>query len=69
VVKGLKDRKDMKLLAKEIKTKVGTRGTYKDGQIVLQGDHHERVKNLLLQKGYNGAVPCLECAAMIYQLI
>ena len=53
VVKGLKDTRDMELLTKEIKTKVGTGGTYKDGQIVLQGDHREYVKNLLLQKGYN----------------
>jgi translation initiation factor 1 len=53
VVKGLKDRREMESLTKEIKTKVGTGGTYKDGQIVLQGDHREYVKNLLLQKGYN----------------
>lgn len=53
VVKGLKDRRDAKLLTKEIKTKVGTGGTYKDGHIVLQGDHREYVKNFLLQKGYN----------------
>ena len=52
VVKGLKDRRDMELLTKEIKMKVGTGGTYKDGQILLQGDHCECVKNLLLQKGY-----------------
>jgi translation initiation factor 1 len=49
----LKDRREMESLAKEIKTKVGTGGTYKDGQIVLQGDHREYVKNFLLQKGYN----------------
>ena len=55
VVKGLKDRRDAELLTitKEIKTKVGTGGTYKDGHIVLQGDHREYVKNFLLQKGYN----------------
>lgn len=53
VVKGLKDRRDAELLTKEIKTKVGTGGTYKDGQIVLQGDHREYVKNYLLQKRYN----------------
>jgi translation initiation factor 1 len=43
----------MELLTKEIKTKVGTGGTYKDGQIILQGDHREFGKNLLLQKEYN----------------
>ena len=53
VVKGLKDGREMESLTKEIKTKVGTGGTCKDGQIVLQGDHREYVKNLLLQKGYN----------------
>ena len=52
VVKGLKDRREMESLTKEMKTLVGTGGTCKDGQIVLQGDHREYVKNFLLQKGY-----------------
>jgi translation initiation factor 1 len=53
VVKGLKDRREMESLTKEMKTLVGTGGTCKDGQIVLQGDHRDYVKNFLLQKGYN----------------
>jgi translation initiation factor 1 len=53
VVKGLKDRREMESLTKEMKTMVGTGGTCKDGQIVLQGDHRDYVKNFLLQKGYN----------------
>ena len=53
VVKGLKDRREMESLTKEMKTMVGTGGTCKDGQIVLQGDHREYVKNFLLQKGYD----------------
>jgi translation initiation factor 1 len=53
VVKGLKDGREMESLTKEMKTMVGTGGTCKDGQIVLQGDHREYVKNFLLQKGYN----------------
>ena len=53
VVKGLKDRREMESLTKEMKTRVGTGGTCKDGQIVLQGDHRDYVKNFLLQKGYN----------------
>jgi len=53
VVKGLKDRGEMESLTKEMKTLVGTGGTCKDGQIVLQGDHRDYVKNFLLQKGYN----------------
>lgn len=53
VVKGLQDRNDVESLTKEMKTKIGTGGTYKDGQIVLQGDHCQYVKKFLLQKGYN----------------
>ena len=53
VVKGLKDIREMESLTKEMKTLVGTGGTCKDGQIVLQGDHRDYVKNFLLQKGYN----------------
>lgn len=53
VVKGLKDRREMESLTKQMKTKVGTGGTCKDDQIVLQGDHREYIKNFLLQKGYN----------------
>jgi translation initiation factor 1 len=53
VVKGLKDRREMESLTKEMKTMVGTGGTCKDGQIVLQGDHRDYVKNFLLQQGYN----------------
>jgi translation initiation factor 1 len=53
VVKGLKDRREMESLTKEMKTMVGTGGTCKDGQIVLQGDHRDYVKNFLIEKGYN----------------
>jgi len=32
--------------------KIGTGGTYKDKQIILQGDHRESVKTILLAKGF-----------------
>ena len=54
VVKGLQDlRKDVESLTRELKMKVGTGGTYKDGQIVLQGDHRDYVKNFLVEKGFS----------------
>ena len=54
VVKGLQDlRKDVESLTRELKMKVGTGGTYKDGQIVLQGDHRDYVRNFLVEKGFN----------------
>jgi len=39
IVRGLQDRTDIESITRELKTKIGTGGTYKEGQIVLQGDH------------------------------
>jgi translation initiation factor 1 len=53
IVRGLQDRTDIESITRELKTKIGTGGTYKEGQIVLQGDHRESVKSLLISKGFN----------------
>ncbi|MFL6338984.1 MAG: stress response translation initiation inhibitor YciH [Nitrososphaeraceae archaeon] len=53
VVKGLQERQDIESITKQMKTKIGTGGTFKDGQIILQGDHRDFVKNFLLKKGYD----------------
>ena len=52
-MRGLQDRTDIESITRELKTKIGTGGTYKDSQIVLQGDHRESVKSLLISKGFN----------------
>jgi translation initiation factor 1 len=52
VVRGLEKRKDARSIARELKMKLGTGGTYKDGQIILQGDHRESVRNYLIAKGF-----------------
>jgi translation initiation factor 1 len=52
VIRGLEWNKDVQSIAKELKTKLGTGGTYKEEQIILQGDHRESVKNFLLAKGF-----------------
>lgn len=52
IVSGLQNRKDVKEITKQIKTKIGTGGTFKDGQIILQGDHRETVKGLLVGMGF-----------------
>ncbi|MDD3861021.1 MAG: translation initiation factor [Bacteroidales bacterium] len=44
---------DIETLAKEIKIKCGTGGSVKDGQIIIQGELIEKVKNYLLSKGFN----------------
>jgi translation initiation factor 1 len=52
VISGLQNRKDAKEITKKMKTKIGTGGTFKEGQIVLQGDHRETVKGLLVEMGF-----------------
>ena len=52
VVRGLEQRKDVQLIARELKIKLGTGGTYKAGKLILQGDHRESVKNFLITKGF-----------------
>jgi translation initiation factor 1 len=52
VIAGLQDRKDAKEITKQLKIKLGTGGTFKDGQIILQGDHREAAKGLLVGMGF-----------------
>jgi translation initiation factor 1 len=52
LISGLQERKDLKEITKQLKTKIGTGGTFKEGQIILQGDHRETAKNLLAQMGF-----------------
>jgi len=52
LIRGIDDSKKIPLIIKELKTKLGTGGTIKDGQIILQGDHRETVKKLLVARGF-----------------
>jgi len=51
VIMGIEENPES--ISSELKTKLGTGGTYKGGQIILQGDHREAVKKLLIKKGFN----------------
>ena len=44
VVSGLQDNHNAKDVTRQLKTSIGTGGTFKDGQIILQGDHREDYK-------------------------
>ena len=43
---------DLRELAKELKNRCGVGGSAKDGEIIIQGAHKERVLQILLDKGY-----------------
>ena len=50
VIRGIENPES---ISSELKGKIGTGGTYKEGQIILQGDHREAVKKLLIEKGFS----------------
>ncbi|MFB6292413.1 MAG: translation initiation factor [Candidatus Nanohaloarchaea archaeon] len=54
VIEGLDDQEvDLGDLASKLKSKLACGGTAKNGQIQLQGDHTRRIKDVLVEEGFD----------------
>ncbi len=54
VVKGLShDDETMNELAKELKKKCGTGGSYKNNEILIQGNKRDIIQKIFIDKGYD----------------
>lgn len=52
IIDGFDGSEDLKSLASELKSALGTGGTVKEGHIEIQGDHEDRIRDLLAERGY-----------------
>jgi translation initiation factor 1 len=56
LISGLpKERNSLEKVSRELKKKLATGGTAKDGLVILQGDHREAAKEILLKLGYSAS--------------
>ena len=52
IIRGFEEKAGLKELVKEMKRKLACGGTLKDNRIELQGDHRDKIKDILVSKNY-----------------
>lgn len=53
LVRGFVGRsEDLEALARLLKTRCGVGGSVKDGEVIIQGDHRDRIVEILVGSGY-----------------
>ena len=56
IIKGIvEERGELERVARELKKSLATGGSAKKSMIILQGDHREAVKDLLVKLGYSSS--------------
>jgi translation initiation factor 1 len=56
IIHGLPDSKEeLARISHNLKSKLATGGTAKDGEILLQGDHREKIREELEKMGYSSS--------------
>ncbi|RLG12348.1 stress response translation initiation inhibitor YciH [Candidatus Pacearchaeota archaeon] len=53
IVSGFEKGIDVKKIAKALKSELACGGTYKDDMIELQGDHRKKIKQKLIELGFD----------------
>ncbi|MEM5783192.1 MAG: stress response translation initiation inhibitor YciH [Candidatus Aenigmatarchaeota archaeon] len=53
IVSGLTENTNPKEITKKLKQELACGGTYKNGNIELQGNHAEKIKQILIKLGFN----------------
>jgi translation initiation factor 1 len=55
IASGFESGLDIKNITKTLKNKLACGGTYREGEIELQGDHRKKIKEMLVKLGFDEA--------------